>query len=161
MARDSHLIKMTLSQFNVLFYAMLIGLTVMVSVFYYLQHNEFMSTDESLSQTLEIPLFVIVAIGVLGARWIFPWMTRQIDEDLKMPEKLAKLRTAYILRLALLELPVIFAGIAFLLTGREQYFMLSIILIGYFFLFRPRADRLRDALSLTESEDLAWEEAAR
>ncbi len=96
-----------------------------------------------------IPLLVLV--GFVGSRFLGSRMLSRARMEQNIEEKFIQYRSAFILRLALLEAPGFFAIIAFMLTGERIFLGFLGILLFYFVTLFPSESRI--IAELTPEED--------
>lgn len=95
-----------------------------------------------------VPLLVLV--GFVGSRFLSSRMLMKARMTQKIEDKFNQYRSAFILRLALLETPGFFAIIAFMLTGERIFLGFLGILLFYFVTLFPSESRISAELSPEE-----------
>ncbi len=136
----------------VIYSAILMGMVFMISIAFYIRAYGQMIEEGAAWETLQflVPLFAISC--VMASFIIFKNRIFHIAENQDLTDKLKNYRTAFIMRLALLEAPMLFSSIAMILTGQEIFTLISLILIGVCVFIYPRKSQIADSLNLTQQE---------
>jgi hypothetical protein len=138
---------------TVLFMAFLIGQVMFAAIAYFLVSAG--SIGDALPQLVDI-FTILVPVLIVGG-----WLVGKFMYDKKMQaaqvsmaatEKLEIYRAAFIMRCALLEAPVLFAIIAYLLAGKDLLLLFAVGGIVLFSLQRPTKVKVARELQLSEAE---------
>lgn len=136
----------------VVYFAILCGMILMISIAFYIKAYGEMIEAGVAWETLQflVPLF---ALGcMIGSVLLYQNKTYHIPTESPLSEKLNKYRTAFIIRLALLEAPLLLSAIALILTGQEVFTFISVILIANCLAIYPRKNQIAESLSLNQQE---------
>ncbi len=105
---------------------------------------------------LYIAPFLAVA-GFLGGRTIFQNQLADIASKGGLKEKLAAYSSAFLVRVAFMEAPTLFAAIAFFLTGNLACLSVAGLMILYFLTLSPGREKVEEDLELSFDEKAAWD----
>jgi hypothetical protein len=94
----------------------------------------------------------LLVLGMLGSRFIFQTLIAKANAETTLTAKLTKYLTAFIVRLAFLEVPGFFAAVIILITGKPIALIGTAGVLLLFFLVRPSVDLLKRELVLTPNE---------
>jgi hypothetical protein len=103
----------------------------------------------------EIFLYVFAAVlifSVLASRMIFKNFIVKASAAPTLSEKLTKYLTAYIVRMAFLEVPGFFAAVVVLITGNVMALLGTAGVLILFFLLRPSVDLLKQELDFSQEQ---------
>ncbi|MGB5556108.1 MAG: hypothetical protein WBM83_15740 [Flavobacteriaceae bacterium] len=131
-----------------------VGLVVFAIIAYW-QLETFVTQIDG-NDTLLYIVPVVALIGYFGSQFVFKQALKAIPKTDAIDTKLAKYKTATILKFALIEGAAILALIAFHGSGIVLYFVIGICLIAYLIVQKPNYERLKNdmALSLAETEQI-------
>ena len=96
-------------------------------------------------------LGVLIA-GLLASRMIFSTLVAKANAETSLAAKLTKYLTAFIVRMAFLEIPGFFAAVIILITGNPLVLIGTAGILVIFFLVRPSADLLQRELTLSADD---------
>ena len=98
------------------------------------------------------PLLILVPLaflgGLLGSKILYK---KQIESLLTHQEEIKKIegyQSAFVIKLALLEGPILFGLVAFLIMSNTYYLALSGLMLIYFFIQRPIRSKIKMDLGL-------------
>ena len=130
------------------------GMLLFTGVVYFLSISD-NANAEPISQFLYLVPIIALA-GFILSRYLFNKIKEQITLS-KMPlAKVTNLQTAYIVQFALIETPVLFGLIAYMLTENIIHLLIAGLLIIYFYSLRPTAAKIDEELNLTQEEKQNW-----
>jgi hypothetical protein len=107
---------------------------------------------QSVTSIFQVAVLVIAATTVPASFFLFRKRLSDISSEEPLDKKLEKYRAALILRMALCEMPALFAIIAYFLTHNRSFLWMTILLIINFLFIYPTNSRIIDQLQLGSSE---------
>jgi len=143
---------------QVFFLAMLTGPTLFLAVALFLrQSGRFVGNlfEAEQMQFIQILGILLSIIAVILAYFLYGKKIKAIDQEGTLMYKLEKLRTATLLKFALLESIATIHGVLFLLSGQQLFLILSIALVGFIVLNRPTLSKVSEVLRLNSEEQNA------
>jgi hypothetical protein len=111
--------------------------------------------NNSMLPLLQVALIAIAVLTISASFFVFRNRISDIQPEEELGKRLEKYRAALIFRMALCELPVVFASIAYILTSNRAFLWMIIILIGNFLFIYPARNKIIDILHLTSEEQSA------
>ena len=139
------------SALQMIFDGLLGGMVIFSFVIFFVFNN----SSASSPQLFDIFIIIIPTLGIacfLASNFIFKKLSRSIDINSELIVKLKSYYTAYILKLAILEFPVMISLIAYFLTGGKIFLAFVTIFIIYFIWSRPTPAKTITTLQLNENE---------
>jgi hypothetical protein len=138
---------------RVLYFALLAGqllFAILVSVL--VETGVLSNGVQSVTSIFQVAVLVIAATTVPASFFIFRKRLSDVSAEKTLDKKLEKYRAALILRMALCEMPALFAIIAYFLTHNRSFLWMTILLIINFLFIYPTNSRIIDQLQLGSSE---------
>ncbi|MEJ7693924.1 hypothetical protein [Daejeonella sp.] len=120
------------------------------------QKNAYFSLQDEGNVYLYIAPFLAVA-GFLGGKTIFQNQLADIAGKASLKEKLAAYSSAFLVRVAFMEAPTLFATIAFFLTGNLACLAVAALMILYFLTLSPGREKVEEDLELSFQEKAVWD----
>lgn len=102
------------------------------------------------------PFFAVA--GFLGGRTIFQNQLADISGKGTLKEKLAAYSSAFLVRVAFMEAPTLFAVVSFYLTGNLACLSVAGLMIIYFLTLSPGREKVEEDLELSFQEKAVWDE---
>jgi hypothetical protein len=138
---------------TIMFMAFLMGQVMFAAIAYFLVSGG--SVGDALPQladifTILVP--VLIVGGWLAGKFMYDKRMQAAQGSMTAPEKLEIYRAAFIMRCALLEAPVLFAIITYLLAGKDILLLFAVGGIVLFSLQRPTKQKVARELQLSEAE---------
>ena len=136
-------------QVIVIFYAIMTGHVLFASVVVFFLQSGFANVGEQEN----LFLYVSIAISVLGvssAYTLFRLKTNTINPEDAPDIKLSAWRTAFILKLALLEMPCLLNIIFYLLTNNKLYLYIYVLLAIIMLINKPARYAIADAVHMDD-----------
>jgi hypothetical protein len=121
-----------------------------------LRDDRYFSLQDEGNVYLYIAPFVAVA-GFLGGRTIFQNQLADISAKASLKDKLNAYSSAFLVRVAFMEAPAIFASIAFFLTGNLACLAVGVLMILYFLTLNPGREKVEEDLELSFQEKAVWD----
>lgn len=138
---------------TILLYAMISGVLIFSVVAAGLQANGSMSPDEELGKVL-VPLCLgLGIINLFVSDFLFKQQVKRISAEQPLYTRQSTFRTAFIIRLALLEGAALFCTVVYMLTGHWLTLLGSFLLIGWMAFNRPTMAVLKKYLFLSGAEE--------
>jgi hypothetical protein len=139
---------------NVISMAVMAGLLVFLMVAVYLRYSAvFSGADDRLDNIFKFAVPAVIFVAYILSKVLFKVTIEKIDAATDLRQKLAKYMMAHIISLMVLELPGIFAVVAYLLTGRLLYLGFAILMVFAIIFARPTRFRLINDLKLSREEE--------
>ncbi|MEM6298487.1 MAG: hypothetical protein AAF740_07355 [Bacteroidota bacterium] len=133
--------------------AFLGGQVVLAAATYFLNQNDLAPRNQDLESTFTVLVPVALFGGLMGSRIIFnSLLQRMATAKSTLAEKMNAYRSATIIRFGIMEMPVVLALIAYLLTGNIFFWGGGLIVGAFFILLRPSLGRAAQELGLSDSE---------
>lgn len=141
-----------LKALQILHTAMLAGMVIfgVVSAIVKLSARQF--SPDTLNKVLQVTALAITFILVKTGLTIFDRKLQTIPPGANASEKLAIYRTGVIIKWTLIELPILFSIISFMLTRNYAFIALALALVIYFAFQGPNKVKLMLQLQLTNQE---------
>lgn len=140
---------------GILHFSLLIGQLVFAAIAYYLVASGSMKPIDMGTNTQFIVIGV-AAIGLILVALSFSMYKKKIlvikESNQPAKEKLVAYRAASLIRWAMLEVPVLIAIIAFMLTRHYNFLILAGAILLLFLSTRPTASKAAAELSISEDE---------
>jgi hypothetical protein len=132
--------------------AMLAGMVLfcMISAVIKLSGNK--PVDPVLNKTLQVVVLVVSFVLIRTAFYLFNKQLRALEPSFSPAEKFSVYRSASIIKWALIEGPVLFAAICFMLTRNYAFIALAFALVILFALQAPAKLKAMLQLQLSEQE---------
>jgi hypothetical protein len=142
-----------LKAIRILYLALLAGQILFALIVTVLVETGMLSTGmNSLTPLLQVAVVVIAAVTIPASFFLFRKRLSGIDPEDDLGKKIEKYRAALILRLALCQMPSMFAVIAYFITNNRSFLWMIIILISNFLFIYPGRDKIISQLQLNSSE---------
>ena len=138
-----------LATLRILFYALLAGQLIFLVITFVLRSTGSFGAMPELEKIFVYIAAVLVAGGVIAGRKIYTTRIQALKAMPKLADQLNGYRAAMIIRCALLEGPVLFTIICYLLTGNQLLPGLAAITIAIFVTLRPGKEKLVRELELS------------
>jgi hypothetical protein len=142
-----------LKAIRVLYFALLAGQLLFTLIVTILVETGILSNGfRSVTLFFQVAVLVIAAATIPAAFFLFRRRLSGISPEEGLDKKMEKYRAALILRMALCEMPVLFAIIAYFVTNNRSFLWMTILLIINFLFIYPSRNRIIDQLQLSSSE---------
>lgn len=141
---------------NILFLALLMGQVSFAAISYYL--NLVVKPQMGVMRNM----FIIVALalmmnGFVLGNFLYKSQIKRMRDFTQLSFKLGGYRSAFLLRLALLEGASLFSIVAYLLTADITFMVIAGLIVAYFIYLRPSIDKVAMDLGLDRSDRLKLE----
>lgn len=145
-----------LKAIRILFFALLIGQVLFALIVTVMIETGILgSGDHELTPFLVVAIIVIAAGAIPASFFLFRKRLAVINPEEELGKKIELYRAALILRMALCEVPVLFAIIVYFLTHDRSFLWMIIILIANFLFIYPSNVKIINQLQLDSSEQSA------
>jgi hypothetical protein len=142
-----------LKAIRILYLAMLAGQVIFAAIVTTLVETGILSDGiNSITALMQVAIIVIAACLIPASFFLFRKRIADINPEEELGKKLEKYRAALILRIALCQMPTMFAIICYFVTHNRSFLWMTILLIGNFFLIYPTRDKIIQHLQLNSSE---------
>ena len=142
-----------LKAIRILYLAMLAGQVLFALIVTVLVEADMLSNGiNSLTPILQVAVILIAAVTIPASFFLFRKRLSEINPEENLGKKLEKYRAALILRLALCQMPSMFAIIAYFISTNRSFLWMIIILISNFLFIYPGRDKIISQLQLNSSE---------
>lgn len=147
----------------IIYFALLAGQLMFAVIAYFISSSNggLGETDADFVQIGQIMVAVLAVTNLIISTQISKALVSKAKDKNTLKEKLAGYRSALIVKYALLEGASMFASVFLLLTGEIFFFIVAVLIIGVFLLYRPSKEKTIAELQLhyTEVEKLEDENA--
>lgn len=137
---------------HIIFYALLTGLIIFVLLAYFLIAKEIEPIDASIARIFMFIVPVFVVIEIFLSRFMYNKVTKQIESNATLFDKLGKYRTAKIISWALLEGTGLFSVIVFMITGSNFFLIMFLVVIGAFIVSKPSIEEFLNDFNVEGAE---------
>lgn len=136
----------------IIFFALISGLTGFVFAAYFLSAKETNQTNENLTNIFMfiVPAFAVVEIFL--SRFMYNKVTKQIEINATLFDKLGKYRTAKLISWALLEGTGLFSVIVFMITKSFFFLLMFLLVIGAFIVSKPSIEEFLNDFNIEGAE---------
>lgn len=149
---EANNLKQAFTSLKIIYFGLLMGQIGFIIIFFFLVYSGNSGEMQELSNILLFVAFIIVASAVFVANKIFNMRMNQIDENNSLESKLSEYRVSLIIKFGVLEGPSLLSIIFFFMTANELFLIFSILILGFFFIYRPTVDKIANDLKLNPSE---------
>jgi len=145
-----------LKSLNILFLALLMGQVSFAAITYYLNIGVEPQTGVTRNMLIIVALFLMMNGFVLG-NFLYKNQIRRVRDFNTLNFRLGGYRSAFILRLALLEGASLFSIVAYLLTADLIFMVIAGLIVAYFIFLRPNVNKIAMDLDLERSDKVKLE----
>ena len=146
--------KSVIKQITIFFHASFIFQIIffIVSLYIVNRFGELSRFDEQQISIIKYLIIFLVLIIIPGGDYLTRSRIKSINPEIKVIDKIIFYRTAFFIKLALLELIDIITIIVYLLTGGRSFLLIIGILLLYFLLNSPSAKKIALLLNINPRE---------
>lgn len=144
--------KQILLSLRMIFFAMLIGQLLFLTIVFILRSQGVDFGFEDLVNPLLVIVLLVSAISVIVGKQVFNKKIERAKNQKTLLQKLEAYRVAFIVRLAFVECAVLLALIIFMLTSSYYFSGIAVILILLFMTFQPSKSSVSMSLELSLDE---------
>lgn len=146
--------KQYFSQLNFLYFAQAATMFIFTAVVFGLVYSgtSVPAAEQSQMQMFTYVLLVAVVVGFTAAHFLYRFQVSKLDASIDLRKKLPKYIAILLIRSACMELPALFAGIIFFLTGNYYLLTIPLFTVVVFFLLRPTPQSIAEDLNLSDKE---------
>lgn len=142
-----------LKAIRILYFAMLAGQVIFAAIVTTLVETGVLSNRmSSVTMFMQVAIIVIAACTIPASFFLFRKRLADINPEEDLAKRLEKFRAALILRIALCQMPVMFAIIFYFVTANRSFLWITLLLIGNFLLIYPTREKIIRQLQLSSSE---------
>lgn len=145
-------LKQYLTSITVIFGALLMGMILFSGVTYFLNQDKLNSNSSAEAEQYLIIVCITAVTGVIASTFVAANLIKNARTESTLWSKLLKYRTALIVKYALIEGPVLFALVIFLITAHLNFLAIAALLIGIFVVNMPTKSRLIKDLQLSPND---------
>jgi len=135
---------------SLIFNALLAGMIIMAGMM--CLTNPTQNFDFDLKNQLLVIMLVAMIAGIFGSNFMYNFFKNKIETNNSIGEKTAKIQSANLARLALVEAPALLGIVLYMVESNLAFLMLSAIMILYFLTLKPSKDKILDDMNLTSDE---------
>mgnify|MGYP006268509021 CR=1 FL=1 len=139
---------------------MLAGQVIFGAITYFLVQSGTFPPDPELGSLFIVIVPALLVGGYTGGTFLTKTFLRQAKDEKALRVKIQKYYTGMVVRYALVEGPVLFALVAYLITGNILLWGMGLAATALFLLLRPSAGKAADELELTDAERQELEKTA-
>lgn len=141
-----------LRTFSIIHMAMTIGMIgFAVVAFVMTQEDQFFYIPD-MRDTFTLPVPLAIGVGITAGNYMFQKFMNAQSADKTLQQKISILLSASIIRFALIEGPVLFATVVFLMSSNLFFMVFAGIGVLYFLTLKPKNEKIGDQLELTHDE---------
>lgn len=145
---------------NFIYMAILFGPIACGTIFYLLSQN--LEQGFYLSGEITLIVIPIIAIsGILFGNHLFKKMIAEIPKDTSLNQKMNKFRSAFIIKLSLIEGPALASTFIYYTTLNLSYLVITGALILYMTLLAPKNEKIATSLDLSNKERARFNQLAK
>ncbi len=145
--------KSYLKMLRMLHLAITIGAGLFVFIIWFVSDNQEKPSAFYLSGDISFIIVLFVAAGTLGMVQVFiPKVISHIPSDVTLENKLVKYRLYFVIRIAVLEVPVMLAGVMYMLQLNLTLLVVALIMLAYMAFQYPVKSKIVKELNLNDSE---------
>ena len=123
------------------------------AIAYLLKSNAmFQNSDPELGSVLLVASVIVAVGGIAASTVIGKTQIKSARAKANLKDKLAGYKTALLIKLALLEMPTIFALVCYLLSGNYYMLVFAVAILILFYMNRPTVNNLVMDLELNHSD---------
>lgn len=135
---------------SLIFTALLAGMILMGGIMCLM--NPTKNFDFDLKNQLLVIMLVVMIAGIFGSNAVYNFLKNKIENNNSIGEKIAKIQSANLARLALVEAPALLGIVLYMVESNLAFLMLSAIMILYFLTLKPSKEKILDDMNLTSDE---------
>ncbi|MCU7617244.1 hypothetical protein NZ698_08540 [Chryseobacterium sp. PBS4-4] len=135
---------------SLIFTALLAGMIIMGGMMYLM--NPTKNFDFNMKNQLLVIMLVAMIAGIFGCNLLYNFFKNKIENINSLGEKIAKIQSANLARLALVEAPALLGIVLYMVESNLAFLMLSAIMILYFLTLKPSKEKILDDMNLTSEE---------
>ncbi len=145
-------LKQVFTSLKIIYLGLIMGQITVIAIFLFLVYSGSSPGMDDLSNILLFVAFLLVAGAVFASNKIFNLKMSQIDEGNSLEYKLIEYRTSLIIKFAVLEGPSLLSAVFFFMTANALFLIFSILILGFFFIYRPSNSKIASDLKLKANE---------
>jgi len=152
MTTDDMPISKFVPTLKIIHIALIMGQLVFAGVVLFLDSQNSVGMAKELSNIFLFLALIFTGGGIFMSRTFYKSKLDAIEQEQALDIKLAQLRTAMIMKYAILETPSIFALAGFLITGNYLILLFALLVIAVFVMEAPSLEKISQELQLTNDE---------
>lgn len=141
-----------LRTFSIIHMAMTIAMVGFAVVAFVLTQEDQFFYMPDMRDTFTLPVPLAIGLGITAGNYMFQKFMNSYSSDKTLQQKISILLSASIIRYALIEGPVLFATVVFLISSNLFYMIFAGIGVLYFLTLKPKNEKISDQLELTYEE---------
>ena len=143
--------KKFITTISLIHFALFMGQVLFGAAVLFLKQEELYFNLEAGDDVLFYVAPFMVIVGLLVGNFLYRNMIEKLFDKSSLKEKLLGFQTAATIKLALLEVPVLFTIATLLLTANLYYLSIAAFVLVYFALQRPTKEKCISELDLSEA----------
>lgn len=138
---------------QIIYFAIVTVVVLFAGVTLLLKYTGKIGTD-NLGQTevFRYASIILAPLGAFAGTFVYRRQLFDMDRSLSLRAKFNKFQGAMLMRAACVEIPALFSVIGTFLTGDESFLLVTAIMIGLFFFWRPTLAGIAEDLQLSPEE---------
>lgn len=136
---------------QLIFIALLMGMLVFGAIAFFLNKDQAQLSINTQDPFTFIAPVLLVA-GIFAGNFIYKKLLSQIRNAKNLQQKVGVYTSSSIIRYALIEGPVLFSIVAFLISANSFFLIFTVVGILYFLTLKPNPDKIAREADLTYDE---------
>ncbi len=149
--------KQYFQNLNIIFVAIILAIISFAAVVLMLNPEQLEVDSQNHSSLLLILVPIFMVASIFLSIYISSLRMKNITEQTNLADKLTSFRTTFIIKLAILEAPALFAIIAYMLTRNISFLIMAGIMICFIILQYPNKENILKILKITQSQRIQLE----
>ncbi len=139
---------------NLIYIAIMIGLTfiALFGMFYVKSHGAVNAFSEESNYAIKSIVVLALLVGIPVSHLFYHKKIKHINEEWPLINKLRHFRTAFIVRIVMLEAIAVLSIVAYLLNADSSFLYMFGVVFVLFIIHAPTKNRITTDLQLTEEE---------
>ncbi|UBM59897.1 hypothetical protein LAG90_04450 [Marinilongibacter aquaticus] len=139
-------------KFKMVAYSIPLALFLAAAAVYYILKGEQMALQPDTMSTFQFVLPIAILVGILFSSFYFNRQVKKLWKVKNLKEKLSGFQKAFILKMAMQELPATVAVVAALFTGEAQFLFIALAVIIVMIIGVPSKEKIALFLQLSPQE---------
>ncbi len=137
---------------QIIFFALLTGQIIFLFIAVFLVQSGNVLPNEDLYLILLVVDLIIIAPAIVAGPMLYRSFISRVKPKMSLSEKFNLYKQGTIIKLSLVEAPVIFSIVAYMLTGALLFLIIAIGVLVLFFLHKPTIEKFAEDFNISLSE---------
>lgn len=152
METPTNTVVINIRTLKIIHVAIVISLLIFLGFSIYLSYTVNFNLGESMKDFFQVIVPLLFIASVTASQILFKYKINSIQSHDDLSLKMNAYRTAFIIKCAVLEAPVLLSIVAYFLTSDALFSILSAVMIAYFIMQHPNASKMKEQLMMNETE---------